>query len=419
MTTKNYDIIIVGSGIAGLYSAYQIKKQSPKTSFVILEKYKKQWVGGRVNNYEFYGTQLVTGAGVGRGDTNPLLIQLLKEFHIPYEKQISLMDFAKTIPKPVNVMKIIELLRKEYKKNSQQYKSFTFQEFSQKILGPELYRDFIVSSGYTDYENADVYETLYNYGFDDNQGGWPILFIHWKSLITKLVDKIGSEHLKFSQNVICVTKLNSDPCFFEVTTEKGNKYVAKKVIIATTITSIQKLIPGASLSGNPYKQIHGQTFLRIYGKFNKESTERLKKIVSNYTIVPGPLQKIIPINTEKGVYMISYSDNENARSLKPYLENTPENRAILCKLIEKSIGLPAGSLYLIAIKDFYWPIGTHYYEPLKGFKNRDEFVYYVQHPMKNMLVVGEAVSTYQGWVEGALESVKAVVTKKWMQSDDC
>jgi UDP-galactopyranose mutase len=198
MTTKNYDIIIVGSGIAGLYSAYQIKKQSPKTSFVILEKYKKQWVGGRVNNFEFYGTQLVTGAGVGRGDTNPLLIQMLKEFHIPYEKQVSLMDFAKTIPKPVNVMKIIELLRKEYKKNSQQYKLFTFQEFSQKILGPELYRDFIVSSGYTDYENADVYETLYNYGMDDTKGGWSILYISWKKLIDKLCDFIGTENIKAS-----------------------------------------------------------------------------------------------------------------------------------------------------------------------------------------------------------------------------
>jgi hypothetical protein len=116
--------------------------------------------------------------------------------------------------------------------------------------------------------------------------------------------------------------------------------------------------------------------------------------------------------------MISYNDNANAESLKPYLENTPENRAFFCRLIEKSLGLPSGSLYLIAIKDFYWPIGTHYYEPLKGFKTREEFVSYVQHPMKNMLVVGEVVSRYQGWTEGALESVKAVVTKQWIQSKD-
>jgi len=39
---KIYDIIIIGSGIAGLYSAYKIKKMSDKTSFLVLEKYKKK-----------------------------------------------------------------------------------------------------------------------------------------------------------------------------------------------------------------------------------------------------------------------------------------------------------------------------------------------------------------------------------------
>ena len=36
---KEVDIIIIGSGMAGLYSAYNIKNISPDTSFLILEKY--------------------------------------------------------------------------------------------------------------------------------------------------------------------------------------------------------------------------------------------------------------------------------------------------------------------------------------------------------------------------------------------
>jgi protoporphyrinogen oxidase len=54
-----YDIIIIGSGISGLYAAYNIKKTSPDTSFLILEKYKKQWIGGRTSNEMFYGTEIV------------------------------------------------------------------------------------------------------------------------------------------------------------------------------------------------------------------------------------------------------------------------------------------------------------------------------------------------------------------------
>jgi flavin-dependent dehydrogenase len=72
-----YDIIIIGSGISGLYAAYNIKKTSPDTSFLILEKYKKQWIGGRTSNELFYGTDIVTGAGIGRTKKDKLLRKLL------------------------------------------------------------------------------------------------------------------------------------------------------------------------------------------------------------------------------------------------------------------------------------------------------------------------------------------------------
>lgn len=52
---------------------------------------------------------------------------------------------------------------------------------------------------------------------------------------------------------------------------------------------------------------------------------------------------------------------------------------------------------------------------LKGdFKNRNDFINKAQHPEKCMLVVGEVVSTYQGWIEGALESVNKALSDKWI-----
>ena len=145
----------------------------------------------------------------------------------------------------------------------------------------------------------------------------------------------------------------------------------------------------------------------------------MKKYVTDYTIVPGPLQKIIPMDANKGVYMIAYSDNTNALIQKNYLKDTTSNREMYCELLEESLGIPKGALKIIAIKDYYWPIGTHYYEVLKGpYRTRNEFVNKAQHPENGMLVVGEVVSRYTGWTEGALKSVEAVLTKKWVK-DEC
>lgn len=416
MNKNHYDIIIIGSGMAGLFSAYTIKKLSLDTSFLILEKHNKQWIGGRTSNEMFYGTQIVTGAGIGRKNKDKLLIKLMDDIGIKYSEFESTINYAETF-NPIDIIKVIKKLKDEYIKHPE-LRNKSFKEFFIKIFDENLYKLFIISAGYTDYENADLYETLYNYGMDDNKGGWSGLHIPWKKMVNKLYDIIGKNHFRFSSDVIEIKKMNQKPCLFQITTENGSLYTANKVIVATTITGIQKLLPGASSKTSLYQQIHGQPFLRLYAKFNKESSEIMKKYVTSYTIVPGPLQKIIPMNADKGVYMIAYSDNYSALLQKKYLENNVENRNLYCELIEKSLGIPSGKLKITAIKDYYWPIGTHYYEPLKGdFKNRKEFIYKAQHPENGMLVVGEVVSKDQGWTEGALESVKLVLNKQWIKNE--
>ena len=415
---KTHDIIIIGSGIAGLYSAYNIKKYSPDYSFLILEQYKKNWIGGRIGNEDFYGTQVVTGAGIGRKDTNHLLIKLLRELNIPFSAFTSVISYSHLF-EPIDIVKVIDKLKVEYKKHPELHNK-TFKNFFIKLLGKKLYNQFRISAGYTDYENADIAETLYNYGMDDNKGGWTALHIPWKMLVDVLYHIIGKEHFRFSTSVVNINKIRENPCLFEITSKNKDVYYANKVIIATTITGIKSLVPRASYKNSIYQQIHGQPFLILYAKFDDKSNEIMKKYVPNYTIVPGPLQKIIPINSNKGVYMIAYNDNDNALLLKNNLQNTIENRELYSDLIEQSLGIQKSGvkLKIIAIKDFYWPVGTHYYEPLKkDFKNRDEFVNQAQNPQNGMVVVGEVVSRYQGWVEGALESVNAVITKNWVKKE--
>ena len=405
---RNYDIVIIGTGMSGLYSAYKIKQTSPEISFILLEKYKKEWVGGRTSNDTFYGSEILTGAGIGRKGKDHLLYNLIRTFHLPTH------DFTvnPTVAHSnnVDIKEIIHKLKTEYKKYKN--KPMTFKQFAQPILGVSAYRDFIISAGYTDYENEDVFETLFYYGIEDNLCCWEAFYVAWRKLVMKLFENIGEEHFRFSNKVSSITN-NPDGSHI-VHTEKGANYSCKKVIIATTIDTVRSLLPQYPI----YNDIEGQTFLRLYAKFAKSSIPVLKIAIPGMIYVPGPLQKIIPINPDTGVYMISYSDNKNAVSLKNNLKNTKENRELYETILERTLELPEGSLHIIALKDFYWKIGTHYYKPLnkKLYKSREEFMRTAQHPKKGILVVGEAVSRNQGWTQGALESVEAAVTKKWIVS---
>lgn len=408
---KNFDIIIIGSGMSGLYSAYQIKEFSLSTSFLILEKYKKTWIGGRTSNELFYGTEIVTGAGIGRKNKDKLLYKLLHHFNLTtYEYIIN--PQKSNLIQSVDTNKIMNHLKKEYKCFKD--KQITFKQFAINILGEKEYQKFLLNAGYTDYENEDVFETLYYYGMEDNKCCWKAFHVPWRKLVLKLYHYIGENHFKFSNKVVGITKIQEKPCKFLIDVEGGIQYSCNKVIIGSTIDTIRKLLPSYPI----YNDIEGQPFLRLYAKFTKKSIPIMKEYVKGFTFVPGPLQRIIPMEPNNGVYMIAYNDNNNTIALKNHIENTKSNRELYEILLEKSLGIPKDSLHIIAIKDYYWPIGTHYYKPLNKdlYSSREEFIDKAQHPEQGILVVGEAVSRNQGWTEGALESVKAVITKQWIKN---
>jgi len=399
----NTNIVIIGGGIAGLYSAYTIKKNYPSVSFIILEKFPKKHVGGRIGNDTFYGTEIVRGAGIGRKDKDVLLQQLLTELHIPIHTFQLSCNYAPTVDNIVNIDKTIKLLKTEFMKNKAGYIHLTFSQFAKKVLGLKLYSQFVETTGYSDYEKADIWQTLTDYGMDDNKFQSIGFKVDWNELTKRLMEEIGAEHFIFSQNVmsISIDKMNNNQYIVE--TCPRTTYNCNTVIVATTIDTLQTLFPKHSI----YSQIEGQPFIRIYGKFTKRSAMIMRQYVSKMTIVSGILQKIIPINPTKGVYMIAYSDNQNAKELF----SLHDNRQELCRLLEKSLDIQPNELDLIAIKSYYWHIGTHYYKPFVH-KTRKEFIDIAQHPANNILVVGEVVSRNQGWVEGALQSVNDILLSK-------
>ncbi len=424
--TRLYDNVIIGGGISGLYSAYKLLNKNPKAKILILEKNPKNELGGRMKKDIFENTLVNTGAGIGRLKKDIVLKKLMDDLKLKYSIFTSKHQYSTSIGK-CNLQKQINILRSKYKTFKQQKKSkkqnkqnkITFKEYAIKILGSSSYDEFKTCLGYTDYENSDIRDVLENYGLKDNYTTYKGLGINWNNLRDKLVDFIKTKNIRVNCNVYKLRydkKNNIYKVYYKKDTNTKNFFIcSKQVIIASTIDTVKKLLPNYKL----YNDIKTNSFLRIYAKFNDETNNIIQKYVKNITIVKGFLQKIIPIDPIKGIYMIAYSDNKNADHLHKVIQKynnkkTKDNKLELYKYFEKllikSLGIIKNKLTITNLKEYYWKIGTHYYTPLNNqFKTRQEFINKAQNPAKNLFVVGECIALDQGWCNGALTSVNNVI----------
>jgi len=305
-----YDVIIIGGGISGLYSFYKIKQlYKNKCKCLLLEKDNR--LGGRAGNYNFHGSQIAIGAGILRKNKDKLLINLCKKLKVPLNEFIVNINYDKIKSKIpiINIIKTINKLKSSMKTLSgKKRRNFTFKQYFMSIFGKKYYDNFKKTLGYTDYENEDMEEVINHYGMDDNVSGWKGYGLSWSLLVEKLCQCIGKKNIKMNTSVEKIKLENND--IYKITTN-NKTYYAKKIIIGTTIDTIKKLV-----KSNIYNNIGGQPFLRIYGIFEKKCIPILKNEVNSTTIVNSPLYKIIPINPDKGIYMIVYSDNKGAKNLK-------------------------------------------------------------------------------------------------------
>jgi hypothetical protein len=381
-------------------------------------------VGGRAGNQPFHGASIAIAAGIGRKAKDHLLWEWLQELNQPTHEFTVKTQYAKSVTYSCPLKKQFALLRKTYRDDPPK-KTTPFRQFAQRVLGKSAYQEFLVCAGFTDYEEEDTHDVLFYYGFEDNYTEWTGFSVQWSALIKTVMETVFAKRtntvLKTGAEVIRLNRATAmDPDLFEITVKNPTSrelsvFQAKHIIMATTIESVLHLLPGlVSKSGmDLYRQIHGQPFLRIYGQVSKKSRPIMAKYAAIQTIVAGPIHKIIPIHPETGVYMIVYSDNDGAVFLKPYTENTPRNREVLSQLLCRAFQIEdpvQEPVEVVDIRSFYWPIGTHYYGPLRGpFANRREFIKAAQHPVSNVMIVGEMIALNQGWVGGALESVEAIM----------
>jgi glycine/D-amino acid oxidase-like deaminating enzyme len=198
---------------------------------------------------------------------------------------------------------------------------------------------------------------------------------------------------------------------FEIVGDAGKKaharpftYVARRVVIATCRCSLSgfSVLRGAPL----LKQIGTAALMRIYAVFPRDAAtgrvwfDGMPKIVT-----ASRLRYVIPINAEKGLIMISYTDGVDTNYWRE-LEGDELERAVLreARALFSDRVIPAPTY----IQKHDWSQGCSYWLP--GDYDVVPASAAAHNPAEGVYVCGESVSMTQTWMEGALESAEFLLS---------
>lgn len=391
------DCIVVGAGISGLCVARRVLMARPDAKVAVLERASR--AGGRAHDATFRGVLVHEGAGVGRMGRDKLLAALLKELGLmkqPFR--------AARTKAPESIMRFVRELRA-----AQARRGETFGAFARRVLN-NRYADFENAVGYSDFQGAGVKDTLDDYGFEfpDSDS----FVVPWNDLVAALVRDVRARGGTVTLNVDVRSASSSG-----VVTDRG-VIKAKVVVLAVPPCRATDILNAPLL-----KRIGINRFVRGYAEVDLGSAANVAAFkrafpAGKMTPVPGPLQKIAPLKIAGNVVVMlcAYADSQRAAALvapeptSAPLNVRPGTKQIVAELRDVLSVELQESFSVTASKAVAACPGTHYFKPLPaGFADRDAFLTAARRPRPGVFVVGEAMSRTQGWTEGALESVEAVI----------
>ena len=425
---KNYDIIIIGGGIAGIYTMYNLKKEHPHLKVLLLQKQDR--FGGRIYTYhkKFDNKNYIMDLGAGRiGFHHNYMNKLVKElkldkYIVPIKNTENYIEYNKD----KNISENKSNLKKKYSKilynllNSSKIKNIS-DTILKKNYFSDILKKFFNNKEYKTIENTFEYNNKLNnlnsynaikYFRDDynHLSKFYILSVGYDSIIYKMIESIEKnknyklQKNSYVQNIVYDTNKNQ----YSIT-YNNKKVNCKYVVCAIPRNDLIKfnILKKYNYLLNTINEISKVRIFQIYKKDeinNKMWFENIEKTSTN-----NELQFVIPINSNNGLIMSSY--NENISTKKNYWNELFKRGG---NLFHKTLQKKLSNLFNIYVpiseytKICYWPKGIACWK-----KNVDSSIVSekILNIMHNFYICGENYSEYQAWCEGALETSEKVLCK--------
>jgi len=403
----DYDIIIVGGGISGLFTAYKLSKTDKR----ILLIDSGEELGGRIHT--IYKTKFYYECGAARfHKKHTKFITLINELGlkskiVPLPKKVDYFlrnkdnSYNYNTPENLNLKDLLrEAIEQKDELNKRQLMNITFFQYLMAIYDSETVQFIKDSFGYdSEIMNLNAHAAIKMFKHDllsDDD------YYTLDGGLSQIVEYLELK-LKLKENVFIKKKTNvvniDDK---KVITENGDKFNCDHLILT---------VPSEKLKSYEYfneklsfDSVRPMKLLRIYAKY---PTKDLWFKGMKRTITDNYIRHIIPINEEEGVIMISYTDDIYAEMWNRYY-NISENFLVtmLHKEIKNIFGVEPPKPEFLSFH--YWENGIHVWDT--GFDMDEEYSKMIK-PFndKEIYICGESFSKKQGWIEGSLETAYDVI----------
>ena len=405
----DYDVIIIGGGISGLFLAYKLSDTDLK--IILIES--KDSLGGRVKTIQQKNLSFEAGAARFHS-SHSKLITLINDLNLE-DDIINLPDEISTkLPKKSKVS--LKDLLKEASSQQKNYKidflkNITFFQYLVTIFDFDTAEFIQESFGYdAEFIHLNAHAALSMFEddfFKDND------YYILKDGLSSIINEIERQ-LQFKSNILIkknctITGIEKD----HIITDKKDKFNYDHLICSVP----QKTL----LSFNFFKENDIQNIiqsvtpiplLRIYAKY---PTKKLWFKNIKRTITNNYIRQIIPIDYKTGLIMISYTDDKYAEMWDKYNIATKTNEfgddyliTALHKEIKELFNIEPPNPEFISVN--YWSEGVHFWKTGYDLNETSEEIIKPYND-KEIYICGEAYSKKQGWIEGALETCYQVLQK--------
>ena len=428
---KKYDVIIVGGGISGIYTMYNLKKKYPNLKVLLLEKNER--FGGRVySHYEKVdNVDYVMDLGAGRvGYHHKLMVNLIKELKLdkymhPISNTENYIEYNSKTGESVNKNNIKEKYSKLLYKFFNSKKLYELrQSFLESLSLKELLLKFFNKKDYNNIENTFEYKqklehfNSYNavkyFKEDYNLNSKFFIMTNGLSSIIESMISIVSQNknYKLKKNAyVNNISYNSSIKNYIIKYKNNEKIInacANYIICALPRCDLIKfnILKDCARDLNSINEISKVRIFEIYDK--NENGEMWFKDIPK-TVTNEKLQFIIPMNVETGLIMSSY--NENLSTYNNYWnELKKKGTSILKTILNKKLT----SIFNMNIPKSKY-IKLHYWNSGVACWKKNVHSHYVSRKILNLMpnfyICGENYSNYQAWCEGALQTSLQVIEK--------